>query len=271
MRRDRVIACAILSIVGFALSGTVNAKVYDCLMEPMQTVEISSPVAGVLDTVLVKRGDPVKKGQVIATLDSRTERAAMEAAKLRSEAMGPTLTARKKFEFSQQKYERRKLMANDQLMTGQERDDAEAELRIAQAELQTAQENRGIAAREYAQQASLVAQRTLRSPFDGVVLDRLLSPGELTESSGTKKGILKLAQIHPIRVHLVLPEQLFGRLKAGESVNVQPQYTGARTLTAKVTQIDRLIDAASGTFAVFMAVPNPDLSIPAGMRCKVEL
>ena len=104
MRRDRVIACAILSRVGFALSGTVNAKVYDCLMEPMQTVEISSPVAGVLDTVLVKRGDPVKKGQVIATLDSRTERAAMEAAKLRSEAMGPTQTARKKIEFSQQKY-----------------------------------------------------------------------------------------------------------------------------------------------------------------------
>ena len=52
---------------------------------------------------------------------------------------------------------------------------------------------------------------------------------------------------------------------------MQPQYTGARTLAAKVTQIDRLIDAASGTFAVFMAVPNPDLSIPAGMRCKVEL
>lgn len=271
MRRGRVIASAILPVLGFAFSASCQAKAYDCLMEPMQTVEISSPVAGVLETVLVKRGDPVKKGQVIATLDSRTERAAMEAAKLRSEAMGPTLTARKKIEFSQQKYERRKLMANDQLMTGQERDDAEAELRIAQAELQTAQENRGIAAREYAQQASLVAQRTLRSPFDGVVLDRLLSPGELTESSGTKKGILKLAQIHPIRVHLVLPEQLFGRLKAGESVNVQPQYTGARTLAAKVTQIDRLIDAASGTFAVFMAVPNPDLSIPAGMRCKVEL
>lgn len=271
MQRGRIQVSAILLMLGLAFSGAAFSRAYDCLMEPMQTVEISSPVAGVLETVLVKRGDPVKKGQVIATLDSRTERAAMEAAKLRSEAMGPTQTARKKIEFSQQKYERRKLMANDQLMTGQERDDAEAELRIAQAELQTAQENRAIAAREYAQQASLVAQRTLRSPFDGVVLDRLLSPGELTESSGTKKGILKLAQIHPIRVHLVLPEQLFGRLKIGDAVNVQPQYAGARLLAAKVSQIDRLIDAASGTFAVFMTIPNPDLSIPAGMRCKVEL
>ena len=94
MRRGRVIASAILPVLGFAFSASCQAKAYDCLMEPMQTVEISSPVAGVLETVLVKRGDPVKKGQVIATLDSRTERAAMEAAKLRSEAMGPTLTAR---------------------------------------------------------------------------------------------------------------------------------------------------------------------------------
>ena len=69
----------------------------------------------------------------------------------------------------------------------------------------------------------------------------------------------------------MLPEQLFGRLKIGDAVNVQPQYAGARLLAAKVSQIDRLIDAASGTFAVFMTIPNPDLSIPAGMRCKVEL
>ena len=76
MRRGRVIASAILPVLGFAFSASCQAKAYDCLMEPMQTVEISSPVAGVLETVLVKRGDPVKKGQVIATLDSRTERAA---------------------------------------------------------------------------------------------------------------------------------------------------------------------------------------------------
>ena len=271
MRPGSIQACVVLSILAWGWISAAHAKSYDCLMEPMQTVEISSPVAGVLETVRVKRGDPVKKGQVIATLDARAERAAIEAAKLRSEAMGPTLTARKKIEFSAQKYERRKQMAESNLMPGQERDDAEAELRIAQAELQTAQENRSIAAREYAQQASLVAQRTLRSPFDGVVLDRLLSPGELTESSGTKKAILKLAQINPIRVHLVLPEQLFGRLKVGETVSVQPQYTGARLVSAKVSQIDRLIDAASGTFAVFMTVPNADLAIPAGMRCKVDL
>lgn len=253
------------------LPASVQAASFDCLMEPRQTVELSSPVTGLIDKVYVKRGDVVRKGQVLVTLDARAETAAMEAALLRSKAMGPTLSAQGKIEFSSQKYERRKLMAEQQLLPGQDRDDAESELRLAQAELRTAEENREIAAREYAQQARMVAQRTLKSPFDGVVTDRLLSPGELTESSGTKKAILKLARIDPIRVHVVLPETMFGRLSVGESVEVRPQYQEGKKHFAKVAQIDRVIDAASGTFSAFLEIPNPKMTIPAGMRCKIDL
>lgn len=250
---------------------TLHAQSFECLLQPKQTVEISSPVAGIVKNVTVRRGDTVKKGQVIATLESNVEQAAMEVARLRSQSTGSILSAQKKIEFAQLKFERLKHMAEQRLVSGQERDNAEAELRLAQAELKIAQENRQVAAREYNQQASLVSQRVLRSPFDGVVQDRLLSPGELTESSGTKKAILKLAQISPLRVNLILPENLFGRLKIGEHVNVRPQHLKAPALVAKVIQIDRMIDAASGTFTVFLEIPNPTLSIPAGMRCKVDL
>lgn len=250
---------------------TLYAQSFECLLQPKQTVEISSPVAGIVKSVAVRRGDTVKKGQVIATLESNVEQAAMEVARLRSQSTGSILSAQKKIEFAKVKFERLKYMAEQRLVSGQERDNAEAELRLAQAELKIAEENRQVAAREYTQQASLVSQRVLRSPFDGVVQDRLLSPGELTESSGVKKAILKLAQINPLRVNLILPEALFGRLKIGGNVKVQPQYQAAPELTAKVTQIDRMIDAASGTFTVFLEIPNPTLSIPAGMRCKVDL
>lgn len=250
---------------------TLYAQSFECLLQPRQTVEISSPVAGIVKSVAVRRGDTVKKGQVIATLESNVEQAAMEVARLRSQSTGSILSAQKKIEFAKLKFERLKYMAEQRLVSGQERDNAEAELRLAQAELKIAEENRQVAAREYTQQASLVSQRVLRSPFDGVVQDRLLSPGELTESSGVKKAILKLAQINPLRVNLILPEALFGRLKIGGNVKVQPQYQAAPELTAKVTQIDRMIDAASGTFTVFLEIPNPTLSIPAGMRCKVDL
>lgn len=250
---------------------TLYAQSFECLLQPKQIVEISSPVAGIVKSVAVRRGDTVKKGQVIATLESNVEQAAMEVARLRSQSTGSILSAKKKIEFAKLKFERLKYMAEQRLVSGQERDNAEAELRLAQAELKIAEENRQVAASEYTQQASLVSQRVLHSPFDGVVQDRLLSPGELTESSGVKKAILKLAQINPLRVNLILPEALFGRLNVGGTVKVQPQYHAAPELTAKVTQIDRMIDAASGTFTVFLEIPNPALSIPAGMRCKVEL
>ena len=46
---------------------------FDCIMEPTQMVEVSSPVTGLLDKVHVARGDKVTKGQVLASLESRAE------------------------------------------------------------------------------------------------------------------------------------------------------------------------------------------------------
>jgi len=42
------------------------------------------------------------------------------------------------------------------------------------------------------------------------------------------------------------------------------------TYAATVTVVDRVLDAASGTFGVRLTLPNPDLQLPAGIRCKVR-
>src|SRR5687767_11943078 len=181
----------------------------------MQTVEIGSPVTGLLDKVLVRRSDRVAKGQVIATLESRAEQASAELARLKAEALGPTRTAESKIEFSKRKFQRRKEMAAEKLMSAQERDDAEAELKLAEAELQSAKESRQIARIEYEQQRSQLNLRTIRSPIDGVVVEQILYPGEIVEPGGNKKAILKLAQLDPLRVHVVLPMSAFGKVNPG--------------------------------------------------------
>jgi RND family efflux transporter MFP subunit len=243
---------------------------FDCLIEPMQVVEVSAPVVGLLDKVHVRRGDRVTKGQVVATLESRAEQAAADLARYRSQATGPTLSAQNRIEFAGRKFQRRATMAGEKLMSPQERDDAEAEVRLAEAELQTAKENRELAAIEHQQQSSLLELRTLRSPFDGVVADQLLYPGEVVEPTGGKKTILKLAQLDPLRVHVILPMAAFRRVTPGMSVRVtlEPPIGGSHA--ARVKTIDRLIDAASGTFAVFLEMRNPELSIPAGVKCRAE-
>lgn len=184
----------------------------DCLIEPTQTIELASPVTGLLDKVLVKRADRVAKGQIVATLESRAEHAAAELARFKSEQIGPTAMAENKIEFAKRKFSRRQAMTHEKLMPAQDRDDAEAELRLAESELKVATENRQLAKLEYQQQSSLLNLRTVRSPFDGVVVDQLAYPGEVVEPGSSKKAIVKLAQLDPLRVHVVLPKDAFAHL-----------------------------------------------------------
>lgn len=246
------------------------ASSFDCLIEPNQIVEVGSPSAGLLEKVSVKRGDRVSKGQVVASLESTAETAAMELAKFKSTASGPTETAKSKIEFSQRKFSRRKEMAAEGLGSLQERDDAEAELQLARSELLAAQEARQQAGFEYQQQRSLLSLRLIRSPFDGVVLDQMLYPGEIVESGGAKKAILKLAQLDPLRIRVILPLPSFGRVKTGTLVDVVPELPLGGKYQATVKFIDKMVDAASGTYVVFLEMPNQQLNVPSGVKCRAD-
>lgn len=243
---------------------------HECLVEPMQSVEIRSPVVGLLEKVHVRRGDRVRKGQVIATLESNPERAAVELARFKSQMTGQVANAENKIEFSKRKFQRRRDMYADKLMSGQDKDDAEGELKLAESELHLATENKQLARIELRQQSSLLNLRTIRSPFDGIVVDQSLYPGEVVEPSADKKPIVKLAQIHPLRVHVILPIAQFNRIKPGMTTEIisEPPINGR--YTGRVTIVDRMIDAASGTFGLFVELPNPKYEIPAGIKCQAD-
>lgn len=247
-------------------ANSVQAASYDCLIEPYQSLEISSAVTGVVDKVSVKRGDRVSKGQVIFTLESNVEQAAAELSKFKSQSVAAIKTAQSKIEFSQIKYDRRKEMALENLGSKQERDDAEAELRLAEAELAVAKENKAQAALEYKQQISALALRTIRSTIDGVVVDQMLFSGETAEPGG-KKPVLKLAQLDPLKVRVMLPMAVFGKVKTGSAVEISPEAAPNTKLKAFVKNTDKLLDAASGTHVVFLELSNKALAVTAGTKC----
>lgn len=232
-------------------------------------VEVGSSVTGRIERVYVKRGDWVKKMQTLATLESDAERAASELAKFKSQQVGPSQMAEGKIEFSKKKLNRRQEMASQKLMALQDSEDTEAELRLSEAELQVAKENRQIAKLELQQQNSLLNLRTIKSSVEGVVVDQGAFQGEVFELGSNKKYIFKVAEMNPLRVHVILPKNVFGRIKQGMSANVTPEIPQGSLYSAKVSMVDRLIDAASGTFVVFLEMPNPKLEIPAGVKCKV--
>jgi RND family efflux transporter MFP subunit len=238
-RKTRLLAkCALL------LSATANAQgqgglELECLLEPYSVVDIGTPVPGVLASVDVRRGDVVTKGQAVAHIDSRLEQAAVELAKARSE-------------FSKRRIERSQALFTDDLLSEQEKDELETEGLLADLEVR--------------QTMAQVEIRTIRSPINGVVVERVVEPGEFVLDT----EILTLAQVNPINVEVIAPVQYFGQIEVGMSATVMPEAPLNGSYSAKVTVVDKVIDAASGTFGVRLEIPNNDLVVPAGLRCNVR-
>jgi RND family efflux transporter MFP subunit len=240
--------------------------VLGCLIEASAIVEIGSSVIGVLTAIDVERGDVIKKGQVLARLDGSVERAAVKLAETKVNNQADIVSARSQKNYATRKAVRTAELTNLQFVSAQAREQADTEASMAGMKLAQTLEQQTVAQQELAMARAQLAQRTVRSPLDGVVVDRYTSVGERIEN----RPILKIAQIDPLRVEVVLPSSLFNVVKAGMKAHVLPELQGTRPQLATVAIVDRVIDASSNTFRVRLTLPNRDLDLPSGVRCKVE-
>jgi RND family efflux transporter MFP subunit len=256
----------ILLCLSCGLCGTAQADPLACLIQPYQEAEIGSQVIGVLDRVLVERGDFVTKGQPVAQLNSDVERAHLAAAKVRAEASADLKGAASNREFTRKKKLRTEDLYKKNFVSQQASDQAATEDQLADMKLRSAQEQQRVALQEYALAQAQLAQRTIRSPLSGVVVERYLSEGERIE----EKAVLKVAMIDPLRVEVIVPAAYFSKIKTGMSATVKPEVSEAEARAAKVIVVDRVIDAASNSFRVRLELPNPNRQLPPGLRCKVD-
>jgi len=101
------------------------------------------------------------------------------------------------------------------------------------------------------------------------VVQVLQKPGEFS-STNIKDPIVKLAEIDPLYVEVILPVALYGKIKIGHRATVLPEQPIGGSYSATVKMVDRVIDAASGTFGIRLELPNRNREIPAGARCRVR-
>ena len=248
----------------------VAAQGYDCLVAPSQLVEVRAPTDGLIATVTVTRGDTVRRGQTLVTLESEAEKLGVELARQRALMEGQVASARTRIDYAGKKLARLKDLADGNFSSALARDEADAELRLAQAELQSALEARAMAQVEWRRSEKLLALRTLSAPFDGVVVDRMLNPGDLAESGAGRSAVLKVARINPMHVDVALPAALWSQVQKGRGASVTP-VVGGQTFKARVHSVDRVIDAASGTFIARLELPNPQGQVPGGARCQASI
>lgn len=262
--KHAVLACILLA----SSCAAAAQQRYECLIEPMQTVALRSTVPGVIESIQAHRGARVHTGEVLVTLESSAESAALDLARYKAQMSGAIAEAQAKYEYAQRKYVRLRDMREQKLVAAQKMEEAEGDMKTAQAQVQVARENQEEARLEYAEQQALFQRRTLRSPLDGVVADQLQDVGEIVEPSDPTKPILKLEQIDPLRVHVILPRTAFGLIKPGMMAAVYPEAPIGRTLYGRVTMVDAVVDGASGTFSAYIELRNPKHRIPSGIRCK---
>ena len=257
-------------LLALLLSEAVFAGEFDCIIEPSKTVDVRAASEGLIEKIWVDRGDMVKAGQVLVTLDSGVERAATDAARYRSTMQGKIRTGESRVEFSSAKYNRREKLAAQSYISLHDRDESLAEKRLAESDLIEAKDDRRLSEIEYRRLSEQLRLRTIKSPIDGVVVDRMLNAGELADNRDLRKPILKLAEIATLHVEVLMPIEAFSKLLIGQSVDVLPEAAVGGRYTAKVKVIDRVLDAASGTFGVRLEMANPGLKLPAGIKCKAS-
>jgi len=269
MKMKLVLGFCVVMAAAAALNSQVSMAAdpveLDGLIEPYLIVKVGSSVPGILETVKVDRGALVKKGQVLASLQSKVERANMELARARAEMKSTLAAGQARLDYAQRRQQRMEELFKKKVIPYDDMDESRTNSKLAEMELAEAVENLGLAALEYQRALEVFRRMTISSPITGVVMERFLSPGEYVED----QPVLKLAQIDPLNVEVFAPVEIFGSIKVGMQAKVRPEAPIGGTYTAKVVIADRVIDAASGTFSIRLEIPNPKYQLPAGLKCRV--
>ena len=235
----------------------------DCLVKPEMYIDISSPVDGVLESVFVNKSDTIKKGQELAKLQAPVESAKVKVAQQEAQMDNRINAKQLKFGYAKRKKDRTEGLYKKMVISAQEQDDAVTEMALARTELtQTKLDKMKNDLKLLLAKAEL-EQKTITSPIDGIVVERYLVPGESVEN----QPIMQIAKIDPLLVEVVASANLFGKITTGMAVEVRPDYPANSSYQATVSIVDRIIDAASGSFSIRLALPNPDDKLIGGTKC----
>ena len=231
----------------------------------LHSVEVRPQVEGVLTQVLVKEGQWVKEGDLLATLDDRAIRANLDQARAE---LGQSQAQIQVANVDLQRY---RLLSTDNGVSKQTLDQQQALVNRLQA---TVKGNQAAIANAEVQ----LSYTQIRSPVTGRVGIRNVDPGNLVRTSDTR-SLFSVTQIDPIAVEFALPQQMLptlqSLLKAPTPALVQAYMDadGERSLLGEghLALIDNQISATTGTVRVKAEFDNKDGRLWPGQLVTIRL
>ena len=218
-----------------------------------ESVQLSNKLPGYVSKVLVDFGDRVRVGQLLVEIER-------EELELQVDTANSALKqAQANYMRAKSEHERVQQLFAEELVPPQRRDTAEAEHKVAEAVVNSAEK------------ALALAQKRLKdirivSPINGFVQQRFTNPGEYMDR-GSK--LLELVDVHPLKLRTPISERYVRFAKVGLPMRVEVDALPGETFTGKLTRIAAGVDHASRSLLVEAEIPNTEGKLRPGYFAHV--
>jgi len=206
-----------------------------------ESITLRPEVAGRISAILFSEGQRVAKGATLVRLDPSINEA-------------DTQQARANLKLAQSKFDRATDLAKSNFISGQAKDEAENNLRVAEAALQLAE--------------AKLAKMELKAPFAGIIGLRVMSLGDYVKEGA---DIVNLESIDPLKVDFRVPEIYLRQVQVGQVLEVTLDALPGKTYEGRVFAINPLVDANGRAIVIRALVKNPDTALRPGMFARVRL
>lgn len=223
-------------------------------VEAPRDATLSARAAGTVRTV-AELGARVEKGDTVARLDDGMPRAAA------SQARAQIQSAKAALALARENHRRQKPLFEQQIISALEFERIQSQLAQAEATLGQAK-----AARESAEEQ--VGNTRVLAPFDGVVEERFVEPGEQV-SPGAR--VLRVVDAAEVKVKAGVPERYATDIQQGAAVDIRFNAYGIEPRTGTVSFVGHTIDPQTRTFPVEVSLDNADGALKPEMVARLVL
>jgi len=206
-----------------------------------ESITVRPEVAGRISAILFNEGQRVGKGATLVKLDPSINQADVEQ-------------ARANLKLAKSKFDRAVDLAKSNFISGQAKDEAENNLRVAEASLQLAE--------------AKLAKTEIKAPFSGVIGLRVVSIGDYVKEGS---DVVNLEAIDPLKVDFRVPEIYMRQVKVGQPLEIALDALPGKTHDGRVFAINPLVDATGRSIVIRAQVKNADTTLRPGMFARVRL
>ena len=226
-------------------------------LKPYEEVTLYAKIEGFVEKLNVDRGDLVKKGEILLNIEAPEIQQKLLAARAKQREIAEKLS------FSAQNYQR--------MNRASEVEGAISSIELEQTKTRFMGDSAALSAvkAEVAAAAQLAGYRNIKSPFDGVITSRMVSPGALVGSG--KEPLLKLAREDKLRLLVAIPYKHANALSANTKASFTVNGAPGKKFPVSFSRSSRALDPELRSLMVEFDYDNSANILSAGAYAQVHL